>query len=103
MAVTGLGPIPVVPFPVVVPEVEQDYRCCAVQHADDEPCRVRCTACRGTGKCPDCDGSGGADDVDQCLWCEGSGTCIQGCVDGWLVDELLGQPVITIQPAGGVL
>lgn len=60
-----------------------------------QPVGSSCITCGGTALCPDCGGTGGAEDVEPCIWCEGSGEC--------RICRLDGRPVITIRPAGGVL
>jgi hypothetical protein len=64
-----------------------DYRCCALDDGHDGPCAWRCTGCASTGNCVMCGGTGGADDVQQCHYCNGTGACNSGCHDGWRIDE----------------
>lgn len=65
----------------------EDYRCCTRIPTHDGPCEWICGPCAGTGRCPECDGDGGWDDVDHCEWCDGTGRCLDGCDYGIKRDD----------------
>jgi len=73
------------------PELVEDYGCCALDTAagagHEGPCGWKCTWCGGTGRCLDCDGTGGDDDVVRCHPCDGTGSCIHGCYEGWVTES----------------
>jgi hypothetical protein len=69
------------PYP---PDPEADWGCCALDDGHDGVCAWRCSGCGGTGRCPECWGTGGDDDVVLCERCEGGGGCHDGCYEGWV-------------------
>lgn len=77
-----------------------DHRCCTRTPGHDGPCEWICGPCAGTGRCPECDGDGGVDDVDHCEWCGGTGRCLDGCDYGIKRDDL---PVLGIARVRQVL
>jgi hypothetical protein len=72
-------------------ESVEDWGCCALDTPDgaghEGPCGWKCTWCAGTGRCLDCDGTGGDDDVVRCHPCDGTGACIHGCYEGWVSEQ----------------
>lgn len=65
----------------------EEYGCCALDKdgtGHDGACAWKCSGCTGTGRCLDCDGTGGPDDVVRCDPCDGTGACQYGCYEGWV-------------------
>lgn len=56
-----------------------DYRCCTRPEGHHGPCEWICSGCDGTGRCGECNGTGGLDDVVHCEVCDGTGSCLDGC------------------------
>jgi hypothetical protein len=74
------------PVPGQGPADVDDWGCCALDDGHDGRCAWLCSGCQG-GRCPECHGTGGPDDVVRCDWCEGSAACPEGCSEGWVTDE----------------
>ncbi|HEX7993606.1 MAG TPA: hypothetical protein VF506_06755 [Streptosporangiaceae bacterium] len=62
----------------------EEYRCCALD-GHDGPCAYLCSHCGGKGRCPDCKGTGGYDDVQRCSECD-AGHCPY-CDEGLVTED----------------
>ena len=73
-------------------------RCCSQDPGHEGPCAWHCSACAGTGDCPDCEGVRLA--PDGCSNCSGTGDCSNCSGSGEFVDAGDGHPVAAMRGGG---